>query len=110
MRKRSWPFLTLILCAIFVSVYAGERLISLSEGGSADPAALYALGASSRIQILQSGEWFRLITAILLHFDVIHLISNIIGLLLVGRYLEPLIGRIWFQPRSWTFRTAAPSA
>jgi membrane associated rhomboid family serine protease/Tfp pilus assembly protein PilF len=96
MRKRSWPYLTWILAAILISVYEGERLISLSESGSVDPAALYLLGASSRMQVLQYGEWFRLITATLLHFNGIHLISNLIGLLLIGRYLEPITGRSWF--------------
>jgi tetratricopeptide (TPR) repeat protein len=96
MRKRSWPYVTLILTATLAAVYTGENAVSLSEDGSVDPVALYFLGSLSRMQVLQSGEWFRLISAILLHLNGIHLISNIIGLLLIGRYLEPVIGRGWF--------------
>jgi membrane associated rhomboid family serine protease/Tfp pilus assembly protein PilF len=96
MRKRSWPLLTLILTAILAAIYAGERWVSLSEDGSADPVALYSLGSLSSVLVLQSGEWFRLVSSTLMHVNGIHLIANIIGLLLAGRYLEPLIGRGWF--------------
>jgi rhomboid protease GluP len=42
--------------------------------------------------LTRSGEWWRLITAMFLHFGVVHLSFNMYALLQVGRYLEPLLG------------------
>jgi membrane associated rhomboid family serine protease/tetratricopeptide (TPR) repeat protein len=98
MEKRSWPYLTWTLTAILIAVYAGERAISVTGDGGVDPAVLSSLGASSKALAARPGEWFRPITAVFLHFDALHLASNAVGLLLIGRYLEPAIGRPWF----WT--------
>ncbi len=40
-----------------------------------------------------SGQWWRLVTSMFLHFGVIHLAFNMYALLQVGRYLEPLLRR-----------------
>ncbi|HEY1270224.1 MAG TPA: rhomboid family intramembrane serine protease [Candidatus Binatia bacterium] len=42
--------------------------------------------------LTRSGEWWRLITAMFLHFGVFHLSFNMYALLQVGRYLEPVLG------------------
>lgn len=40
-----------------------------------------------------NGEWWRLITSVFLHGGFIHLASNIFGLLFVGIFLEPKLGK-----------------
>jgi rhomboid protease GluP len=97
-QKRSRPYLTWSLTAVLVAAYAGEWGISVTGGGGVDPAVLSSLGASSKTLAARPGEWFRLITSVFLHINALHLVSNVTGLLLIGRYLEPAIGRAWF----WT--------
>jgi rhomboid protease GluP len=41
-----------------------------------------------------SGEWWRLITAMFLHFGIIHIAFNMYALFMVGLYLEPILGRL----------------
>jgi membrane associated rhomboid family serine protease len=40
-----------------------------------------------------NGEWWRLLTSTFLHGGLMHLIANMYGLLFVGIFLEPLLGR-----------------
>ncbi|WP_082001799.1 rhomboid family intramembrane serine protease [Flavobacterium sp. KMS] len=40
-----------------------------------------------------NGQWWRLITSVFLHGGFMHLLSNMFGLLFVGLFLEPLLGR-----------------
>ena len=39
------------------------------------------------------GQWWRLFTALFLHSGIIHLISNIVGLVIAAKFIEPLLGR-----------------
>ena len=41
---------------------------------------------------LQRGEWWRLVTAGFVHFDVMHIGLNLIGLLYAGAFVEPRFG------------------
>lgn len=40
-----------------------------------------------------SGDWWRLLTSMFLHGGVLHLAMNMVGLLFVSVFLEPLLGR-----------------
>ena len=42
---------------------------------------------------MQRGEWWRLVTAGFVHFDVVHIGLNLIGLLYAGAFVEPRFGR-----------------
>ncbi len=53
---------------------------------------LLAWGANFRPSTT-NGEWWRLLTSTFLHGGLIHLIANMYGLLFVGIFLEPLLGR-----------------
>lgn len=39
------------------------------------------------------GEWWRVLTANFLHADLVHLLSNMLGLYILGGILEPILGR-----------------
>lgn len=41
----------------------------------------------------KDGEWWRLFTSTFLHGGLMHLLANMYGLLFVGIFLEPLLGR-----------------
>ena len=43
--------------------------------------------------LTKNGEWWRLLTNIFLHGGLMHLAANMYGLLFVGIFLEPLLGR-----------------
>jgi rhomboid protease GluP len=43
--------------------------------------------------LTKGGEWWRLITNTFLHGGIMHLLANMYGLLFVGIFLEPLLGR-----------------
>jgi len=49
-------------------------------------------GANYR-PLTANGEWWRLLTGTFLHGGLMHLIANMYGLLFVGIFLEPLLGR-----------------
>ncbi|SHE96940.1 rhomboid family intramembrane serine protease [Flavisolibacter ginsengisoli] len=42
------------------------------------------------------GEWWRLFTCIFVHIGIVHLLLNMYALLMIGNYLEPMLGRLRF--------------
>lgn len=44
--------------------------------------------------VTKNGEWWRLFTSVFLHGGLMHLLLNMYGLLFVGIFLEPLLGRV----------------
>jgi membrane associated rhomboid family serine protease len=47
-------------------------------------------------EIVAAGEWWRLLTSGFLHFGPIHIALNMIALYVLGRDLEPLLGKLRF--------------
>jgi len=43
-----------------------------------------------------NGEWWRLLSSTFLHGGLLHLLANMFGLLFIGVFLEPLLGRTKF--------------
>jgi rhomboid protease GluP len=95
----SFPWLTAAMIAILAAIFAAE--ITFGVGGTdrlEQPtlATLLAFGGLIGQYVIQSGEWYRLFTAPLLHGGFAHIVLNAISLGLAGFVLEPLIGRAWF--------------
>lgn len=62
-------------------------------GGAQDQANLIRLGALLAPVERLDGEWWRLLTAGFLHFGVVHLVLNVAGIWILGRYTERVWGR-----------------
>jgi rhomboid protease GluP len=52
----------------------------------------YSWGANNRYFVLELGEYYRLVSAMFLHADILHLLFNMIALYSIGRALESYIG------------------
>lgn len=84
-------FITPILIYINIFIYllmvfAGLGFISFNGKD------LLHWGGNLR-SVTTHGEWWRLVTNTFLHGGLMHLFSNMFGLLFVGTFLEPVLGR-----------------
>lgn len=64
------------------------------EGGVFGPVTLdrmVVLGAEVKALVLQ-GQWWRVVTAMFLHFSWLHILANGWSLLLLGALVEPMVG------------------
>jgi membrane associated rhomboid family serine protease len=68
--------------------------IELHRGALNNPIALHRLGALDVTSVINRGEFWRLFTALFLHFNPAHLIFNLIALYVIGPPLEKIIGVI----------------
>ena len=84
------PKITLILIAINAIVF----LIECAHGDSNDAEVVLNLGATYTPYIFENGEWYRIFTAMFLHFGVEHIAGNMIALLAVGQYIEWYFGTV----------------
>jgi rhomboid protease GluP len=57
---------------------------------------LLAWGANYRPYTEGGGQWWRLVTSTFLHGGLMHILMNMYGLLFIGIFLEPLLGRTKF--------------
>jgi rhomboid protease GluP len=95
----SFPWLTAAMIVMLAAIFAAE--IAFGVGGTdrlkqPTVATLIAFGGLMGKLVVESGEWFRMLTAPLLHGGFEHIVLNAIALGLAGYVLEPMIGRAWF--------------
>lgn len=81
---------TLISVCVLVAVFFGIDTIG-NNTVPGDPLNLILAGANVPV-LVSDGQWFRLVSANLLHNDAIHLGLNLFALFLLGRILESLTG------------------
>ena len=55
---------------------------------------LYNIGAFSVLNLIQDGEWYRIFTSMFLHWDMEHLISNMLVLYYIGNAVENQMGHL----------------
>jgi len=60
-------------------------------GGSHNPDTMYHLGVMVP-QLVFAGDWWRVLSANFLHIGILHLLVNMLGLLLLGSFVESLLG------------------
>ena len=74
---------------------AGGNIVSNLVGG-VDAQTLLAFGAKTN-ELLQRGQWFRLVTPIFIHIGVLHIASNSYALWIIGPQVERLYGSARFM-------------
>lgn len=93
------PFLTYALLGVMGLAFAAEHLLRVGAAGDGLLApgvqTLVALGGVNAGLVVEGGQWWRLLTAPLLHGDLFHLGLNGICLWFVGQTLEAMLGRAW---------------
>ncbi len=80
--------LTVIFSLLLCAIYAW----SSAPNDFQKPAKEFLLLGSFYPPLVQAGEWWRFITATLLHGNSQHLLSNVFGILIFGAQLEPSLG------------------
>ena len=51
--------------------------------------------------MIERGVWYPIFTAMFLHFDIEHLVNNMVMLVAVGRYVEKDMGTVRFILACW---------
>jgi rhomboid protease GluP len=82
-------YVVLGLAALNLAVF----LLEVRDGGSESARVLYRLGALEAETIVKGGEWWRLLTALFLHAGPVHLGANLLALLVIGPWVEWMVGR-----------------
>ena len=84
----SWTVVTIIL--LNIAAFAAEKI------SSTDPDRLLRLGAVVPHRVIWEHEYWRLVTALFLHYGILHLLFNLFALYLLGPAFERLIGSAKF--------------
>lgn len=71
-------------------------LVELMQGGSTNPDTLHRLGELEPAAVWLNREYWRLFTALFLHYGVLHLVVNLYALFVIGPGLERAIGSFRF--------------
>jgi membrane associated rhomboid family serine protease len=80
----------------FIALNAAVFLIELARRTAANPDVLHRLGALDPYSVLIRHEYWRLVSALFLHYDVVHLLFNLFALYVLGPGLERTIGALRF--------------
>ena len=86
-RFKRMPATALLIIAILIGF-----LIEIQKGALRDPRILTYLGAIWAPLILGEGQWWRLLSAMFLHGDALHLLMNLIALFQLGSLYELMFG------------------
>lgn len=100
-------WLTAVLLGLMVLGFLAEHVFSLGgeSQGLLGPSVstLWGTGALSWSAVMDEGQWWRLLTAPLLHADLFHLFVNGVCLLFSAAVLERMVGHAWL---GWLFITS----
>ena len=91
-RKRApAPHLPSLATKLLIGINVAVFLVQLSRGATNDAAEFVEMGAIYT-PLLSEGEWWRIFTAQFLHWGAMHLAFNMMGLWLLGRTVEAMLG------------------
>jgi membrane associated rhomboid family serine protease len=71
--------------------------LELWRGALASPIVLHRLGALDFSAVIGKGEFWRLLTALFLHYNLLHLAFNLFALYVLGPPLERIVGTFRFS-------------
>lgn len=84
-------YVTYGIIAINIIIFT---LMAVNGAGIFDPNGLVHIKWGSNFTPLTlTGDWWRLVTSVFIHFGIIHLVMNMYCLYMVGVYLEPMLGK-----------------
>lgn len=83
---------TILLIIVNVLAFLATDITGFSQ----DVTHMLECGAAYTPLIVENGEVYRLFTSMFLHFDISHLINNMLVLFVLGSRLERTVGRIRF--------------
>jgi membrane associated rhomboid family serine protease len=83
-----------VLALIIVNI--AVFVLELLGGGSTNPVTLHRLGELDTSSVIFRHQYWRLLTALFLHYGPIHIFFNLFALLLLGPALEREIGAVFF--------------
>ncbi|UCI06869.1 rhomboid family intramembrane serine protease [Mesorhizobium sp. B1-1-8] len=91
------PLASYGLIVLLAVIYCAELTFAVdpNQGGSPSTQTLIVLGGMFR-SLIWDGQWWRLVTATLMHASIAHLLGNSFALWRAGVLLEGLVGRLWF--------------
>lgn len=88
-----WPTkAVLIFIVLNIAMFGAEVWF----GGSMNQLTLHRLGALEPWSVRFGGEYWRMLTALFLHYGPLHLIFNLYALFVIGPGLERIIGSVRF--------------
>jgi membrane associated rhomboid family serine protease len=85
-----------IFTIAFIIVNIFIFFLTSQAGADRNPSVLINYGAKYNQLINEHGEWWRFITPIFLHGNIVHLLMNMYGLWVIGPYVERLYGSAKF--------------
>ena len=88
---RTYP-ITAVLTAINIVFFLFLDLTGITE----TTAGMLNWGACYYPYVFSRGEYWRLITAVFMHFNISHLAGNMLALILLGYRLEKLLGHVQY--------------
>ena len=89
-RPLYFPLVTSIAIGLNCLVFGLELML----GGSQNAFVLYALGAVVPAAIIEDGQTWRLLAGTFLHFGWLHLLTNMLGLFVLGQLAERWLGTL----------------
>lgn len=84
------PYVTYVLMGLNIAVFLAEQVLKLT--GMNENVMLLTLGSKENT-LITCGQYWRLLTCCFLHADVMHILSNLLGLYFWGPHAEQLLGR-----------------
>jgi membrane associated rhomboid family serine protease len=82
---------------VFIIINIAAFGFELWRGALANPATLHRLGALDSGAVIGEGQFWRLVTALFLHYNLLHLAFNLFALYVLGPPLEGIIGSVQFS-------------
>lgn len=91
----TWCFLC-IQCLVFLVITFEGLRYGLGFEGTSSLGLLVEYGAMNQQVVMETGEYWRLLTPIFIHIGWLHLLVNSVALYFIGMRLEGLVGHLRF--------------